>query len=31
MKNVVKLRNYYYSLELKQALEACVEYYNHER
>jgi transposase InsO family protein len=31
MKNVVKLRNYYYPWELEQAIEAFVEYYNHER
>ncbi len=31
MKNVVKLRNYYYPWELDQAIEAFVEYYNHER
>ena len=31
MKNVVKLRNYYYPWELAQAIEAFVEYYNHER
>jgi len=31
MKNVVKLRNYYYPWELEQALEAFVEYYNNER
>ena len=31
MKNVVKLRNYYYPWEMEQALEAFVEYYNHER
>ena len=31
MKNVVELRNYYYPWELEQALEAFVEYYNHER
>jgi putative transposase len=31
MKNVVMLRNYYYPWELEQALEAFVEYYNHER
>ena len=31
MKNVVKLRNYYYPWKLSQALEAFVEYYNHER
>jgi putative transposase len=30
-KNVVKLRNYYYPRELEQAIEAFVEYYNHER
>ena len=30
-KNVVKLRNYYYPWELEQAIEAFVEYYNHER
>ena len=30
MKNVVKLQNYYYPWELEQALEAFVEYYNHE-
>lgn len=31
MKNVVMLRNYYYPWELGQAIEAFVEYYNHER
>ncbi len=31
MKNVVKLQNYYYPWELEQAIEAFVEYYNHER
>ena len=31
LKNVVKLRNYYYPWELGQAIEAFVEYYNHER
>ena len=31
MKNMVKLRNYYYPWELEQAIEAFVEYYNHER
>ena len=31
MKNVVKLRNYYYHWELDQAIEAFVECYNHER
>jgi putative transposase len=31
MKNVVKLRNYYYPWELEQAIEAFVQYYNHER
>jgi len=31
MKNVVKLRNYYYPWELAQAIKAFVEYYNHER
>jgi putative transposase len=31
MKNVVKLRNYYYPWELEQAIEAFVEYYNHQR
>ncbi len=31
MKNVVKLRNYYYPWELAQAIEAFVEYYNHGR
>ena len=31
MKNVVMLRNYYYPWELEQALEAFVQYYNHER
>ncbi len=31
MKNVVKLRNYYYPWELAQAIEAFVEYYNKER
>ena len=31
MKNVVKLRNYYYPWELDQAIEAFVEYYNQER
>jgi putative transposase len=31
MKNVVKLRNYYYPWELGQAIEAFVEYYNYER
>jgi transposase InsO family protein len=31
MKNVVKLRNYYYPWELEQAIEAFVDYYNHER
>lgn len=28
---MVKLRNYYYPWELEQAIEAFVEYYNHER
>jgi transposase InsO family protein len=31
MKNVVKLRNYYYPWELDQAIEAFVEYYNNQR
>jgi putative transposase len=31
MKNVVKLRNYYYPWELEQTIEAFVEYYNYER
>ena len=31
MKNVVKLRNYYYPDELKRELERFVEYYNDER
>ena len=31
MKNVVKLRNYYYPWELDQAIEAFVEYYNNRR
>lgn len=31
MKNVVKLGNYYYPWELAQAIEAFVQYYNHER
>ncbi len=31
MKNVVKLRNYHFSGELEHAIEAFVEYYNHER
>jgi putative transposase len=31
MKNVVKLQHYYYPWELKQAIEAFVAYYNHER
>ena len=31
MKNVDMLRNYCYPWELEQALEAFVEYYNHER
>jgi len=31
MKNVVKLRNYYYPDELKRELERFVEYYNNER
>ena len=31
MKNMVKLRNYYYPWELDQAIEAFVEYYNQER
>jgi putative transposase len=31
MKNVIKLRNYYYPWELEQTIEAFVEYYNYER
>jgi transposase InsO family protein len=31
MKNVVKLRNYYYPWELDQAIEAFIEYYNNQR
>ena len=31
MKNVVKLRNYYYPDELRRELERFVEYYNNER
>lgn len=31
MKNIVKLDNYYFPWELKQAIAAFVEYYNHER
>ena len=31
MKNVVKLRNYYYPWELDQAIEVFVEYYNNQR
>ncbi len=31
IKNVVKLRNYYYPWELEQAIEAFVEFYNHQR
>jgi len=31
MKNVVKLRNYYYPWELDQAIEAFVDFYNQQR